>query len=481
MNASWKQFEGQAVDGIPLLRLLGEGVSSAVYAGELAGKPCAIKLVRAEEAAAPDLLAHWQQASKLSHPHLTGIEQWGRAKLNGGKLVYLAMEYAEEVLASVDRPLTAKEAREMLAPAVEALAFVHSKGMAHGRIKPANILSVNETLKISGDAPMRAGERIRAAATPYDPPELSSSGVTPAGDVWSLGATLVEAMTKKLPKFDGASVELPETLRPDSFRDVALGCLERDPARRWSVADLQRWLDRGTIPAPKPPKRRYAWAAVAAGVLIIAGILARPYLAGTAAKPAASAAPPVASSAAPPTSSAAAPAPAPPAPADAAPANPPAETPPAAAPEPPPASRAERIAKAAKPKPAPDARPAEVDGPRAPDPEGAPAEKPAPPSATDNIPASVLQPVRPAVSAKARATIRGKVLVYVRIEADTSGAVTAASVESGGSSRYFANLSAKAAHQWKFAPADMPQVWRVRFEFVRNAESPVSVQASRLR
>src|ERR1700729_633611 len=98
MTATWKQHEGQAVDGIPLLRLLGGSESSAVFLGELAGEQCAVKLVPTEETVAQIPLARWQQASKLSHPHLTRIHQWGRARLDGRSFVYLVMEYAEEEL-----------------------------------------------------------------------------------------------------------------------------------------------------------------------------------------------------------------------------------------------------------------------------------------------------------------------------------------------------------------------------------------------
>src|SRR5581483_8309070 len=117
------------------------------------GSPCAIKLVPSEEATAQIPLARWQQASKLSHPNLTKIHQWGRAKLNGGSYVYLAMEYAEEVLSSVDRPLTPKEIRELLTPTVGALTYLHAQKFAHARVNPSNILSVDEVLKLSGDSP----------------------------------------------------------------------------------------------------------------------------------------------------------------------------------------------------------------------------------------------------------------------------------------------------------------------------------------
>src|SRR5580658_3521940 len=281
MIATWKQYEGQAVDGIPLLRLLGGSEAGAVYLGELAGSQCAIKLTPVEEAAAQIPLARWQQASKLSHPHLTKIHQWGRASLNGASLVYLAMEYAEEELGSVDRPLTPKEAREMLTPTVSALVYLHGQKFAHGRIQPSNILSVNDVLKISGDSPLRFGERQAGRATPspgvvscYDPPELANTGVTAAGDVWSLGVTLVAALTKDLSVIEGDSARLPDSLKPDSFREVAAGCLRRDPGQRWSMGDVAQWLERGTVPAPKraSPKRYLVPAAVAAGVVVLGAI-----------------------------------------------------------------------------------------------------------------------------------------------------------------------------------------------------------------
>src|SRR5580658_7546084 len=127
MLATWKQHEGQAVDGIALLRLLGGGESSAVYLAERAGERCVMKLVPTEEVVAQLPLSRWDQGSRLSHPHLSRILQWGRGDLDGVSLVYAAMEFAEEELASVDRPLTPKEAREMLTPLAKVLAYIHGK------------------------------------------------------------------------------------------------------------------------------------------------------------------------------------------------------------------------------------------------------------------------------------------------------------------------------------------------------------------
>src|SRR5580700_2759282 len=144
MISTWRQHEGQAVDGVALLRLLNGSPSSAVFLAARAGEQCAIKLVPTEDVVAQLPLSRWERASKLSYPHLTRILQWGGGRLGGVPLVYVAMEFAEEELSSIDRPLTPKEARETLAPTAQALAYLHSKGFAHGRIKPSNILSVGE-------------------------------------------------------------------------------------------------------------------------------------------------------------------------------------------------------------------------------------------------------------------------------------------------------------------------------------------------
>jgi hypothetical protein len=453
MFATWKQHEGQAVDGIALLRLLGSGESSAVFEAELAGERCSIKLVPTEDVVAQVPLSRWEQASKLSHPHLSRILKWGRAQLDGISLVYAAMEYAEEELASVDRPLTPREAREMLNPAAKALGYIHGKGFAHGRIQPSNVLSVRDVLKVSGDAPLKLGERHASSPgpRPYDPPEIATSGVTPAGDVWSLGVSLVWAMTKELPTLDGGVVRLPDSLRPDIFRVVAAGCLERDPARRWTVANISQWLERETLPSSKRVRPRYFWPAAAAGVIAlgtVAWIYGGPYL--TSAQPS----------------------------------NRPAQAAATPSPQPPPQPPAASTAPAPDPVEAP-ARPAATRPPA--DAKPAARVKPEPHDAADASPVvaandvtspDVLQPVVPDVTAKARATIHGKVPIVVRVEADASGTVTSAKIESGASSKYFANLSLKAVHQWKFVPGADAREWLVRFEYIRDADHPVSARVT---
>jgi serine/threonine protein kinase len=427
MVATWEKHEGQAVDGIPLLRLLGSTDASAVYLAEIDGRRCALKIVPADGIAAPTLLARWRRASELSHPHLTQLLRWGTARLQSQPVAYAAMEYAEEVLADVDRPVTPKEARDMLAPAVAALAYLHAQGMAHGRVKASNVLSAGDVLKISGDAPRRIGERPPPQSTPspYDSPELQTSGATAAGDVWSVGVAVVEGLTKELPRTETMPPRMPESPFLDELRPMIEGCLQRDPALRWSMEDIGHWLRHGVPlrkPALKSSKSRYwAPASVGAAAAMVIGAIAFEHRA-TPPAPSIPVAPKVAE-----------PSPVPPT-------SPPVQT-----------------------NPAP---PADVLKPR----------QPAAASGVADVVSAGIQPVLPKVPDKARLTIHGKVRVSVRVETDPTGAVTSAMVQSG-TSKYFVDLALKAARQWRFASGGA-RAWTIRFVFTRDEDQPVSAQAA---
>ena len=71
----------------------------------------------------------------------------------------------------------------------------------HGHIKPANIMGVEDQLKISSDGLCRIDESMGGLGKPgvYDAPEMAGREISPAPDVWWPGMTLVEALTQRLP------------------------------------------------------------------------------------------------------------------------------------------------------------------------------------------------------------------------------------------------------------------------------------------
>jgi TonB family protein len=290
----WKEWEGRTIDGrFQLERCLGSRDQSAVFLthyGYGAPEPAAIRVVLNESVDREILLPRWERAAALSHPGLVRLFHMGNSESGGTALSYLVMEYAEENLADVlkQRPLTASETRDTLAPVLDALSYLHSRGLVHGRVKPSNILAIADQLKISSDGLHQAGEQPAALEDGgmYDAPESTAGFISPAADVWSLGITLVEALTQRpvVPKRSQHKVpNLPVTL-PPLFLDIARQCLQPDPQRRETVEHLADRLRQAPAaePAARPGMRRslmrlwpYAIPAAALG-LALSGILVRP-------------------------------------------------------------------------------------------------------------------------------------------------------------------------------------------------------------
>lgn len=267
MPEIWKLMEGQVVDGkFPLLQYLGGSEHGGVFLTEHRQgervQSAAIKLVPAQGKNADVQLSRWRLAATLPHPHLIPLYETGICQVSDLPLVYVVMEYAEENLAQVlaDRALTLAEARAMLEPVLDALAFLHGKGYVHGAVCPVNILANGEQLKLSSDEICRKGDPI---ANPnqldaYDPPEYRRGvipgveSMAPSGDIWSLGLTLIETLTQTRPDAHTGSPRdfAPSQPIPEPFKEIAHYCLVRHPLGRWTVADVAARL-KGPLPAPQ--------------------------------------------------------------------------------------------------------------------------------------------------------------------------------------------------------------------------------------
>ncbi|HXP45517.1 MAG TPA: TonB family protein [Candidatus Acidoferrales bacterium] len=423
----WKQFEGRVVDGMfPLQQLLGGSEHSAVFLTKRSTNPfqkAAIKLISAQVFSTGNIdegaqLARWANSAKLSHAHLMHLFESGRGQIDDAKFLYVVMEYAEENLAQILplRPLSPAEVKEMLPPTTEALAYLHQAGFSHGHIKPSNILAVDNQLKISADSLRKTGERDSHTPTPYDAPEVATTGPSPAADVWSLGLVLVAIMTQQGSQTINASegwAKIPHKV-PQPFYGIAQRCLRVDPRERCTVNEIlgkpkfQTPLPAKAIPKP-PAKRSNIWRLlpVVVAVILLAVLLGRRSHQPT--------------------------------------------VPPAQTTESPTAS-------------------ANAHAPQSP----APFDDKATPTQTGVARGKVLQEVSPEVSPGSRRTITGHVKVSVQVSVDTSGNVSQASLVSSGPSKYFANQALTAARRWKFTPARVngqaiPSEWILRFQFGRTS------------
>lgn len=524
MTVSWKEYEGEVINNtFPLRQYLGGSGHSAVFLTQLSGprpSKAAVKLIPAGEFADVQL-SLWRRSSQLSHPNLLGLYQSGRCQLADMDLLYVVMEYGEEDLSQIlpDRPLAASEARDMLEPVIDTLTYLHGQGLIHSHIKPSNILATGDRLKLSSDTLFPSGEfrKFSGEFDVYVPPERATSALTAASDVWSLGMTLVEALTQRAPEWQPASQADPvgpETL-PQPFLDIARHALNVDPKLRWTIGEIRVCLNPAaaaaaaahsvsplavplspisavpaaklrtpksvqvvaTVPSPQPsyasaPKQAIVLpnyvVPLAAAALVIAAILALPKILGHRAETSSSA--------------------------------PAAAVPPGSEPKTTgklARTEASRSTKASTPpatrdsvKTAVGKRPAEQIS-QAPIVSSAPAKL-----RTENFPSAVvkspttgaghgevLDQVLPEVSEKARATIQGTVRVSVRVHVDAAGNVSDAEFDAPGPSQYFADLALNAARRWEFTPSEVGgrsvrSEWLIRFEFAQSGVKAFPTQVA---
>ena len=524
MSISWKQCEGQVVNNtFPLQQYLGGSGNSAVFLTQLAGPQsarAAIKLI--PESSSADLqLSLWSRASQLSHPNLISLFQSGRCHLADKDLLYVVMEYAEEDLSQIlpQRPLSASEAREMLEPVLSALAYLHGQGLIHSHIKPSNVLATGDRLKLSSDTIFPAGESRRSSGgfDIYVAPEAASLPLTTASDIWSLGMTVVEALTQSVPVWQPTSQGdplIPDTL-PQPFLDIARHALYSDPKLRWTLTEMQACLNplaaaaaaaqsvsplavplssmpavpaaKLQSPPPVQPSLRAQTASprvssaprqaivlpnyvvpVMAAILVLVAIIALPKILGHRPESSSSASSASASPASP-----------------AKPIEQPvrhqatASRPAAQSPRQNQTSTAankkstEEISSAEKPSPSPASLRAD-----APPPAKAPMN-----AETASTRGEILDQVLPDVSDKARVTIHGTVRVGILVRVDAAGNVSEAEFDAPGPSQYFADLALKAARRWEFSPPEtggrsVPSAWRVRFEFSQSGVKAFPQQTS---
>jgi hypothetical protein len=461
----WTRWQGQVINGVfPLGRYLGCSDHSGVFltkAGARRPSEVAIKLVPASRILAESIVPRWKRAAGLAHPRLLRLLEWGGCQLDGLPYLYAVMEYADQTLAQLlqHRALTDEEAREMLAPALDALAFLHGRNLLQGQLKPANILVVGDQLKLASDTIRRIsdGPASSNALTLYDPPEARQGVSSSAGDIWALGVSLCEALTRRtLPAWSESTpaVVLPGDLSPD-FRELVLRCLSRGPQDRPSATELLSWSGGGSaICAPDATSQ-----AAPVGVVAPEPAAPRPLPPATV--------PPVAAVSAQSARSSGTY---------------------AAKPR---ALNALMLVAAAilvlgwmgvrvlrsrhvVPTPPQQARPTALPEPRGgaarTQASAASASAPAPTRSQGATAPAAGDEVLPEVPPGARRTIRGHIKVWVRVIVDPHGLVFAAVADRAGPSSYFERLAVEAAKKWIFPRVDSPseRLMQIRFDFTRE-------------
>ena len=276
-----------------ILRVLGEGGMGAVYMAmdrEL-DRQVALKVIRPELAANPDILHRFKQeillSSKVTHRNVVRIYDLGDAD----GLKFITMEYVEgEDLRQVLKRqgnLEMNEAVEIIEQVFSGLAAAHREGIIHRDLKPGNIMRDSSgrvvvmdfglARSVTSDGMTRTG--LMVGTMEYMSPEQAQAKELDArSDIFTVGLIFYELLTGKMPyQADSAVASLLkrtyERAAPVSSHDAAIPrsltsivakCLETDPDQRYQntaevLADLNDWEERGAATSLRFPDIR-PWA-----------------------------------------------------------------------------------------------------------------------------------------------------------------------------------------------------------------------------
>ncbi|GAC1491191.1 MAG: hypothetical protein NVS1B5_16100 [Gemmatimonadaceae bacterium] len=263
-----------------LQRVLGEGGMGSVYLAEhqFLRRPCAVKLIRPEQAADGATRARFerevQSAAALTHPNTVQIFDYGHTE---DGTFYYAMEYLPGVcldtLVEQIGPLPPARVVRILTQLCGALGEAHMHGLVHRDLKPGNVMlckrgGMEDVVKLLDFGIVAALRReptdpkITQAGAILGTPSFMSPeqcigdvDVTSESDIYSLGALGYFLLTGHAP-FPGRSpmqviaahvYEAPRPITelradvPDELASALERCLAKHPAKRFpDTASLER-------------------------------------------------------------------------------------------------------------------------------------------------------------------------------------------------------------------------------------------------
>jgi serine/threonine protein kinase len=234
-----------------LVRRIDVGGMGEVYlAHQLSafGRVVAIKIIRSDlvhdMTARARFLREAEVSAHLKHEHILPLFEFGEDQ---GRL-FLVTPYIEGgTLARrlKSGPLSLAEVRQLFVPLVQAVAYIHRRGVIHRDLKPTNILLDEEDGQIyvrlidfgiasvqgnTASPPLTtAGNEIGTIA--YMAPERLSGVAAPSNDIFSLGVILYQMLTGNYP-VGQQPLNLPEPLEY-----VVRRCVAIRPEERFATAD----------------------------------------------------------------------------------------------------------------------------------------------------------------------------------------------------------------------------------------------------
>jgi serine/threonine-protein kinase len=281
-------------------RLLGAGAAGRVFRAqdEITGRAVAIKMLYAASARGSAsyerFLREARVASSLRHPAI--VEVYDFSADHG----YMVMEYLAggslaQRLSSGER-MPPAQVRRMVLELLGGLELAHHRGVVHRDVKPANVFFDARGAAKLGDfgvahlidlGQTQTGGLIGTLAY-MSPEQITGAPITIAADLYSLGVTIFEALTARLPFLGpdfvaqhlGTEPPAPSSVAelPARWDALVLRLLRKSPTERHAgIAELRAELEEVelgehgpamVLPRPRRDSRPHSIAELAAEDLV---------------------------------------------------------------------------------------------------------------------------------------------------------------------------------------------------------------------
>jgi len=219
------------------------------------GRDVAIKIIRSDlvhdTTARARFLREAEVSAHLIHEHILSLFDFGEVD---GRL-YLATPYIQggTLAARLQQsgPLSLEETHQLFVPLVQAVAYVHRRGVIHRDLKPTNIMLDMEDGEVyvrlidfgiaslqgqSASPPLTtAGHEMGTVA--YMAPERLSGIAAPSNDIFSLGVILHQMLTARMPTAGPPSPRSQVPRLPEPLAQVVRNAVVSNPAERYATAD----------------------------------------------------------------------------------------------------------------------------------------------------------------------------------------------------------------------------------------------------
>ncbi len=259
---------GNKLDGrYELLELIGSGGMADVYRAcdLISKKTVAVKVLKEQFLGNEEVVHRFKNESRaislLDHPNIVkvlDVSVWDKTQ-------FLVMELIEgqDLRAFIQKnggKLSWKETVRITEEVLYALQHAHEHGIIHRDIKPANIMILkNGSVKVmdfgiarfSRSGMQTSTDRTMGSVHYISPEQVSGEETDAKSDLYSLGITMYEMLTGKLPFEGESSVSVaikqisdnprpPRELEPDipeGLEDIILRVLKKKPDERYDSAE----------------------------------------------------------------------------------------------------------------------------------------------------------------------------------------------------------------------------------------------------